>query len=64
MVLLDQGADPMAEDSEGRTPTDFASASDKCWGHFAARSLKRTPKSRLIQMGIIKKVRTPPQSWE
>ena len=39
-----------------RSPKDFASASDKVWGHFAAEGLKRTPKSTLIEMGIIKKV--------
>ncbi|KAK2147146.1 hypothetical protein LSH36_568g03039 [Paralvinella palmiformis] len=55
MYLLEKGADPNSSDYEGRTPVDFASASDKTWGHFAALKCQRTPISKLIQTGIIKK---------
>ena len=41
-----------------RTAKDFASASDKIWGHFAALGLARTQKQILVQMGIIKRVST------
>ncbi len=54
MLLLQQGAQPELQDSDGRTPKDFASASDKIWGHFAALGLLKTPKSELAEMGIIK----------
>ena len=56
MQLLEKGANAVVKDSEGRTPKDFASASDKIWGHFAAEGHQRTPKPTLIEMGIIKKV--------
>ena len=39
-----------------RTPKDFASASDKIWGHFAAEDIERTPKADLVGMGIMKQV--------
>ncbi|XP_078321625.1 uncharacterized protein LOC111111657 isoform X1 [Crassostrea virginica] len=56
MVLLEQGADPGRPDSEGRTPKDFASASDKIWPHFAALGLSRTPRWELVEKSVIKKV--------
>ena len=43
-----------------RTPADFASASDKVWGHFAAMGLRRTPRTTLLDLGIIKKVGVDP----
>ncbi|XP_041351655.1 serine/threonine-protein kinase TNNI3K-like [Gigantopelta aegis] len=45
-----------AQDSKGRTPIDFASALDSIWPIFAAEGYKRTPKSELVRMDIIKKV--------
>ncbi|XP_013398731.1 serine/threonine-protein phosphatase 6 regulatory ankyrin repeat subunit C isoform X2 [Lingula anatina] len=56
MLLLDNGADPNSKDAEGRSPKDFASASEKIWPHFAALNLTRTRKQELVEMGIIKKV--------
>ncbi|XP_041367150.1 ankyrin repeat domain-containing protein 39-like [Gigantopelta aegis] len=56
MVLLEHGASPEIEDSEGRTPRDFASASDKIWPHFAALDLKRTPKIELVEKGVIRRI--------
>ncbi|XP_067649913.1 receptor-interacting serine/threonine-protein kinase 4-like [Haliotis asinina] len=56
MLLLENNSQPELPDAEGRTPKDFASASDKIWPHFAAMGLERTPKSELIDKGIIKKI--------
>ncbi|ELU14833.1 hypothetical protein CAPTEDRAFT_207542 [Capitella teleta] len=56
MMLLEHGADPNSTDSNGRSPKDFASASDKLWGHFAMLGLKRTDRSTLVSMGILKQV--------
>ncbi|XP_071108756.1 unconventional myosin-XVI-like isoform X1 [Haliotis cracherodii] len=56
MLLLDNNSQPELPDAEGRTPKDFASASDKVWPHFAAMGLERTLKSELIDKGIIKKI--------
>ncbi|EDO44153.1 predicted protein [Nematostella vectensis] len=56
MLLLEKGANPEVSDAEGRTPKDFASASDKTWPHFAARGYTRTTKQDLIDKGIIRKL--------
>eukprot|EP00118_Oscarella_pearsei_P008379 m.42752 g.42752 ORF g.42752 m.42752 type:complete len:148 (+) comp33384_c0_seq9:892-1335(+) len=56
MYLLEAGAHPDIPDSEGRTPKDFASASDVIWSHFAAAGCQRTSKKNLVEMGIIRKV--------
>lgn len=56
MVLLENGAAPEKPDSEGRTPKDFASASDKIWPHFGALGLERTPRWELVEKSVIKKV--------
>merc|ERR1712226_1558230 len=55
MYLLENDAQPELEDSEGRSPKDFASASDKLWGHFAMIGMARTPKPQLVEMGVIRK---------
>ncbi|XP_076461551.1 uncharacterized protein LOC143294036 isoform X2 [Babylonia areolata] len=55
MMLLDNDAQPELPDSEGRTPKDFASASDKIWPLFAAMQLERTPRAELINKHIIRK---------
>ncbi|XP_064647825.1 uncharacterized protein LOC135500340 isoform X2 [Lineus longissimus] len=52
MLLLENGARMDIKDSEGRSPKDFASASEKIWIHFAARNLNRTSKAELMRMGI------------
>ena len=39
-----------------RTPVDFASASDKIWPHFAAMGMRRTTRSELVQMGVLRPV--------
>ncbi|XP_002740245.1 inactive serine/threonine-protein kinase TEX14-like [Saccoglossus kowalevskii] len=62
MLLLERNAQPELEDSEGRTPKDFASASDKIWGHFAVLGCPRTSKETLIEKGIIKKIERPSSS--
>ena len=41
-----------------RTPIDFASASDKIWPHFAAMGMRRTTRSELVQMGVLRPVST------
>jgi hypothetical protein len=56
MLLLENGAQSDIRDSEGRSPRDFASASEKIWIHFAARNLQRTSKADLMRMGIFKMV--------
>lgn len=55
MVLLENRAAPEKPDSEGRTPKDFASASDKIWPHFGALGLERTPRWELVEKSVIKK---------
>nr|XP_039254387.1 glycerophosphodiester phosphodiesterase GDE1-like [Styela clava] len=45
MLLLEYGANPMSEDYKGRTPADFASASDKIWSHFDIMNISRTSKA-------------------
>jgi len=54
MHLLQQGASSSAEDAEGRTPADFASASDKIWPHFAFLQCKRTLRPKLVEMGVLR----------
>ena len=56
-MLLEKGADPLIQDSVGRSARDFASASDRVWPHFAAQGCQRMSKQDLIDRGIIKKVR-------
>ncbi|XP_064614233.1 putative ankyrin repeat protein RF_1099 [Liolophura sinensis] len=63
MVLLEHGADPQVKDFEGRSPKDFASASEKIWPHFAALGLQRTSKQQLIDKGVIRKISLPSQSY-
>ncbi|KAK3108544.1 hypothetical protein FSP39_010240 [Pinctada imbricata] len=55
MILLDHGANPEVPDAEGRTPKDFASASDKIWPHFAALGMERTHRWELVDKGVIRK---------
>jgi len=62
MLLLSRGADPNQKDSDGRCSADFASASDKVWSHFAMTGLQRTPKTKLIQYGIIQRISSPVDS--
>jgi len=54
MHLLQQGAATSLQDEEGRTPADFASASDKIWPHFAFLQCKRTPRQKLVEMGVLR----------
>ncbi|KAI8793272.1 Ankyrin repeat and SOCS box protein 11 [Biomphalaria glabrata] len=54
MLLLDYGAQPELPDAENRTPADFASASDTIWPLFAALNIPRTPRSELINKGILR----------
>ncbi|KAL8567970.1 hypothetical protein ACOMHN_029145 [Nucella lapillus] len=55
MLLLDNDAQPELPDAEGRTPKDFAAASDKIWPLFAAMQLERTSRAELIDKHIIRK---------
>ncbi|KAK7109682.1 ankyrin-3-like isoform X2 [Littorina saxatilis] len=59
MTLLENGAQPELPDAEGRTPKDFASASDKIWPLFAVLGLERTPRAGLINKHIIRKGSAP-----
>ncbi|XP_039265779.2 uncharacterized protein LOC120341356 [Styela clava] len=54
MLLLEYGANPMSEDYKGRTPADFASASDKIWSHFDIMNISRTSKQDLIKKNILR----------
>ena len=55
MKLLDCGPDLSLLDSKGRSAVDYASAQDAIWPILGAKGYKRTPKARLIQMGVIEK---------
>ena len=55
MKLLDCGPDLGLLDSKGRSAVDYASAQDAIWPILGAKGYKRTPKSRLIQMGVIER---------
>ncbi|XP_052799471.1 uncharacterized protein LOC128231078 isoform X2 [Mya arenaria] len=54
MMLLEYGAKPDSADSEGRTPIDFASASDKIWPHFAALGVKRVSRAELVEKRVLR----------
>ncbi|XP_067675697.1 uncharacterized protein [Haliotis asinina] len=56
LKLMPHEPDLYTADNQGRTAIDFASALDSIWPFFAAAGCKRTPKSDLIRMDIIKKV--------
>ncbi|XP_063405232.1 serine/threonine-protein phosphatase 6 regulatory ankyrin repeat subunit B-like isoform X1 [Mytilus trossulus] len=56
MKLMDHNPEMTLKDSQGRTAIDFASALDSIWPFFAAAGCRRTMKSELIQMDIVKKV--------
>jgi len=56
MKLLECGPDMSLLDSKGRSAIDYASAQDAIWPILGAKGYKRTPKARLIQMGVIEKV--------
>ncbi|XP_028394859.1 ankyrin and IPT/TIG repeat-containing protein C26H5.05-like isoform X2 [Dendronephthya gigantea] len=58
MYLLENGADPNVKDSEGRSPADFGSASDKVWAHFAAQGCTRSSKQSLVKNRIIRQTST------
>eukprot|EP00731_Ephydatia_muelleri_P007746 Em0004g84a len=60
MLLIQGGANPLLEDSVGRTPADFASASQKIWPHFAAAGCIKCTRPILIEKGIIKKIEPQP----
>ncbi|GFO41043.1 ankyrin [Plakobranchus ocellatus] len=54
MTLLEYGAQPELPDSENRTPSDFASASDKIWPFFAALGVPRTSRAELVSKEILR----------
>ena len=56
MKLLECGPDLSLLDSKGRSAIDYASAQDAIWPILGAKGYKRTPKSRLVQMGVIEKM--------
>ncbi|KAK3269412.1 hypothetical protein CYMTET_22146 [Cymbomonas tetramitiformis] len=53
MMLMNSGADPNACDSMGRSPADFASASQAIWPFFEARGCVRTSSMKLRELGIL-----------
>merc|ERR1711871_1849531 len=55
-ILLDSGADPLAEDSYQRRPVDYASVAPEVWPHFEAKGCTRTSKEDLVAKSVIKKV--------
>ncbi|XP_062586465.1 ankyrin repeat domain-containing protein 49-like isoform X1 [Saccostrea cucullata] len=56
MKLMEHNPNTELKDNQGRTAVDFASAMDAIWPFFAAAGCKRTPKSELIRMDIVKRV--------
>eukprot|EP00729_Bicosta_minor_P009070 gene9070-14585_t len=55
-LLLNAGARHNLADSNGCTAADFASCSDKVWGHFALAGAQRRTKKELLDRRIITKV--------
>jgi len=55
-ALLGAGAKVDVPDCNGVTAADFASCSDKIWGHFALAGAKRRSKQELLDRGIIAKL--------
>ena len=53
MYMLERNADPNIQDVQGRTPVDFASASDIVWPFFNAIGCSRTSRGDLIQKGVL-----------
>jgi len=62
MKLLDCGPDLSMLDSKGRTAIDYASGQDAIWPILGAKGYKRTPKTRLLEMGVIEKSTASPSS--
>ncbi|KAK3082997.1 hypothetical protein FSP39_011184 [Pinctada imbricata] len=58
MKLMEANPNITLKDNQGRTAVDFASALDAIWPFFAAAGCTRTPKSELIRMDIVKRVKT------
>merc|ERR1719367_2247892 len=56
MTLMEHQPDVHKVDTQGRSAIDFASAHDSIWAFFAAAGCKRTSKSDLVRMDIVKKV--------
>ncbi|XP_031564924.1 receptor-interacting serine/threonine-protein kinase 4-like [Actinia tenebrosa] len=56
MTIMEYKPDLTLTDSKERTAADFASAIENIWPFFAAANCKRTPKSELIRLDIVKKV--------
>ncbi|XP_050393170.1 serine/threonine-protein kinase TNNI3K [Patella vulgata] len=55
--LMQHTPDLYIKDNLGRTAVDFASALDAVWSFFGAAGCKRTSKSDLIRMDIVKRVK-------
>eukprot|EP00899_Mesostigma_viride_P012412 jgi/Mesvir1/21171/Mv13905-RA.1 len=53
MQLLNAGANPVAKDSSGRTPADFASTVDAIWPFFAAKGCDRATREELRAKGLL-----------
>lgn len=53
LKLLQIGSDLLAEDKYGRTPVDFASASDVVWPLYLSFKCKRLDKSQLAEKQIL-----------
>ena len=62
-ILLESGADALAEDSFQRRPVDYASVTPEVWPLFEARGLDRTAKEELVEKSIIKKVNETTRKW-
>jgi len=60
-ILLDSGADPLAEDSYQRRPVDYASVAPEVWPLFEAKGCTRTSKEDLVAKSVIKKVVAIPE---
>eukprot|EP00658_Telonema_sp_P-2_P078039 TRINITY_DN7217_c0_g4_i1.p1 TRINITY_DN7217_c0_g4~~TRINITY_DN7217_c0_g4_i1.p1 ORF type:complete len:249 (-),score=49.26 TRINITY_DN7217_c0_g4_i1:298-1044(-) len=59
-LLLEAGAEPGREDLAGRTPIDYASASEEIWKLFEPLGCVRSEKGALVEKGIIHKVEADP----
>lgn len=55
MYLLENQANPNAQDVKGRTPAHFASVSDKVWPLFAASGFNRSSETELIAKCVLRR---------
>ena len=55
MLLLEHNADPVALDTRGRSPVDYASLSDAIWPLFERRGCRRSTLTELFEKSVLKR---------